>query len=288
MSTKLNPVFQTETGSEDKGMYLREGSDYYDLDGIENKNVQMTHDELVAAKELMMSGTSSENPLVNRDFVNSSISHMAANPRGNWATWSVVPTDPTQYPADADGNKKPTNNDYMVVSDMTGYSNPEEPSRTYEGTWRFTYIGEWDDPIPGGTRGKLGWKPIYQVNEKPSTQAQVDALNSGATSAKITSYDAHLLNQNNPHNVTKTLIGLGNVDNTSDANKPVSTAQQTELDKKVNIAQGVANANKFLKTDSTGAVICDTLAQGINNIEVVDELPATTVATTLYLIRETT
>src|SRR5574343_235017 len=34
----------------------------------------------------------------------------------------------------------------------------------------------------------------------------------------------------------KTLVGLGNVDNTSDANKPVSTAQQTALNLKLNIA----------------------------------------------------
>lgn len=33
--------------------------------------------------------------------------------------------------------------------------------------------------------------------------------------------------------VTKTTVGLGNVDNTSDANKPVSTATQTALDLKV-------------------------------------------------------
>lgn len=33
---------------------------------------------------------------------------------------------------------------------------------------------------------------------------------------------------------TKSEVGLGNVDNTSDKNKPVSTAQQTALDKKVN------------------------------------------------------
>lgn len=34
--------------------------------------------------------------------------------------------------------------------------------------------------------------------------------------------------------VTKTSLGLGNVDNTSDANKPVSTAQQTALNGKLN------------------------------------------------------
>jgi hypothetical protein len=34
--------------------------------------------------------------------------------------------------------------------------------------------------------------------------------------------------------LNKTAVGLGNVDNTSDANKPVSTAQQTALDLKTN------------------------------------------------------
>jgi hypothetical protein len=34
--------------------------------------------------------------------------------------------------------------------------------------------------------------------------------------------------------LNKTAVGLGNVDNTSDANKPVSTAQQTALDAKTN------------------------------------------------------
>ena len=35
---------------------------------------------------------------------------------------------------------------------------------------------------------------------------------------------------------TKTDVGLGNVDNTSDANKPISTATQTALDLKANAA----------------------------------------------------
>jgi hypothetical protein len=39
-------------------------------------------------------------------------------------------------------------------------------------------------------------------------------------------------------NITKNNIGLGNVDNTSDANKPVSTAQQTALDSKVDKVTG--------------------------------------------------
>lgn len=45
-----------------------------------------------------------------------------------------------------------------------------------------------------------------------------------------TVFDTHAARVDNPHAVTKAQVGLGNADNTSDANKPVSTATQTALD----------------------------------------------------------
>ncbi|NOR58416.1 MAG: hypothetical protein GQ474_07835 [Sulfurimonas sp.] len=48
--------------------------------------------------------------------------------------------------------------------------------------------------------------------------------------------DAHLADLANPHVVTKTQLVIENVDNTSDADKPVSTAQQTALDLKADLA----------------------------------------------------
>ncbi len=47
-------------------------------------------------------------------------------------------------------------------------------------------------------------------------------------------WDSHMANAANPHGVTQAQVGLGNVDNTSDATKPVSTAQQQALDLKAN------------------------------------------------------
>ena len=44
-------------------------------------------------------------------------------------------------------------------------------------------------------------------------------------------YD-HSLLKDNPHSVTKTQVGLSNVDNTSDINKPISTDQQAALNNK--------------------------------------------------------
>lgn len=45
---------------------------------------------------------------------------------------------------------------------------------------------------------------------------------------------AHAALTNNPHAVTKTQLGLGNVENTTDANKPISTATQAALNLKAN------------------------------------------------------
>ena len=44
-----------------------------------------------------------------------------------------------------------------------------------------------------------------------------------------TKVNNHIANKSNPHTVTKAQVGLGNVNNTSDADKPVSTAQATAI-----------------------------------------------------------
>lgn len=57
-----------------------------------------------------------------------------------------------------------------------------------------------------------------------------------ASFAAASDLSSHTGNTSNPHSVTKSQVGLGNCDNTSDANKPVSTAQQTALDLKAPLA----------------------------------------------------
>ena len=54
--------------------------------------------------------------------------------------------------------------------------------------------------------------------------------------------NTHTGNTSNPHSVTKTQVGLGNVDNTSDVNKPISSATQTALNNK-EAALGVPTSN---------------------------------------------
>ncbi len=53
-----------------------------------------------------------------------------------------------------------------------------------------------------------------------------------AAKAAASDLTSHTGNTSNPHSVTKSQVGLGNCDNTSDANKPISTATQAALDLK--------------------------------------------------------
>jgi hypothetical protein len=75
--------------------------------------------------------------------------------------------------------------------------------------------------------------------------------------------DAHANLTNNPHAVTKVQVGLGNVDNTSDLNKPISTATQNALNLKydasnpagyVNAAQAAAAAPVQSVNGETGVL----------------------------------
>lgn len=65
---------------------------------------------------------------------------------------------------------------------------------------------------------------------------------------------AHSSDSSNPHGVTKAQVGLGNVDNTADADKPVSTPQQTALDEIKNPEQtetAISSAANFVYLDPT-------------------------------------
>jgi hypothetical protein len=69
-----------------------------------------------------------------------------------------------------------------------------------------------------------------------ATQTALDAKLASATAATTYAPLANPTFTGTVSGVTKSHVGLGDVDNTSDANKPVSTAQQTALDLKANLA----------------------------------------------------
>lgn len=69
-----------------------------------------------------------------------------------------------------------------------------------------------------------------ETNPHGVTAAQVGADPSGSAAAVQENLTDHENDKENPHKVTKAQVGLGNVDNTKDLDKPVSTAQQAAID----------------------------------------------------------
>lgn len=86
----------------------------------------------------------------------------------------------------------------------------------------------------------------------------------------------HISNKSNPHSVTKVQVGLGNVDNTSDANKPISTATQNALNSKFNASDGnalkqrVDNIPELIATDITVDSDNDSVNISLDKASIVD------------------
>jgi len=87
--------------------------------------------------------------------------------------------------------------------------------------------------------------PIVDASEIPTTTKKITASNLVKNDSDVSANTSHRSLTNNPHAVTATQISLGNVNDTSDADKPVSTATQTALDLKYN----ATNPNNY-ETDT--------------------------------------
>lgn len=105
-------------------------------------------------------------------------------------------------PAQGDENKI-----HLVPAESTGANNAYTEYIWVNSAWEI--LGEYTSEVD--------LTPYLKITDAQSTYA---------TKTELT---AHTGNTSNPHNVTKVQVGLGNVDNTSDANKPVSTAQQAAI-----------------------------------------------------------
>jgi hypothetical protein len=71
-------------------------------------------------------------------------------------------------------------------------------------------------------------------------------------------------------------VGLGNVDNTSDANKPVSTAQQTALDLKANLASPTLTGTPAAPTATVGTNTTQIATTAFVNAEIANDAPTKT------------
>lgn len=114
-----------------------------------------------------------------------------------------------------------------------------------------------------------------------SDKTKLDGLKdqAGITSdinAVQTNLETHINNKSNPHEVTKDQVGLGNVDNTSDANKPISNATQTALNGKFSATDGnalkqrVDSIPELVATDITVDSDNDSVNISLDKMSIVD------------------
>lgn len=122
-----------------------------------------------------------------------------------------------------------------------------------------------DNPSEQGFKAADIKKAFYQFidDSTASICAEVNRVVEEANTDianKDTLVDTHTTDKNNPHEVTKSQVGLGNVDNTSDLDKPVSTAQQAAI--------SAVQANLNTHTENTDNPHSVTKAQvGLGNVD---------------------
>ena len=136
-------------------------------------------------------------------------------------------------------------------TDSVTYTASHATSGVSAGTYKSVTVNEYGH-VTGGTN--------------PTTLAGY-----GITDAvSKTDFESHTNNQENPHNVTPAQIGLGSVDNTSDANKPVSTAQQAALDNlKSELSESiVSESEEWTIVDNSGNIVARVDANGLETTTV--------------------
>ena len=127
------------------------------------------------------------------------------------------------------GQEVDTVSSSQLENHTSDHNNPHQVTKAQVGLDRVDNTNDAEKPISDATQVALNLK-ANQITTY--TKVQVDSL----VSAVNTSLSNHENDLNNPHQVTKAQVGLGNVNNTSDLSKPISTATQAALDLKANQA----------------------------------------------------
>ena len=118
-------------------------------------------------------------------------------------------------------------------------------------------LGETSTTAYPGNKGKANEEAIINEISRAQREEQSiqDSIDEEIVRAKRVetniqdSHNRHITDYNNPHNVTKFQVGLGNVDNTSDVNKPIADTQQREFNR---INQSLSN-----NTDNVNSALLD-------------------------------
>lgn len=179
-------------------------------------------------------------------------------------------TSSTAYPGDkgkATTDKLNKTSDKVVVGPTTVNPSTDKIVLKYQTHFTSTNSDSEDShTINAATTSQAG---VMSSSDKTKLDGLKDQA--GITSdinAVQTNLETHINNKSNPHEVTKDQVGLGNVDNTSDANKPISNATQTALNGKFSATDG--NALKQTIEDMPNLIVTEgSVSHKNNNISLI-------------------
>lgn len=210
---------------------VKSGGDVTISSGIITVNDD-SHDHVISNVDGLQSALDEKASFSHTHTVDAALSSTSTNPVQNKVVKSAldekVPTNRTINGKSLSGNITLSASD--VGADTSGSANTAlTNAKTYTDTKINQIVGE-------GASETLN--TIGEISAAiEDNQEAIDLLNAAiGNKANNTTVDSHVGNKSNPHSVTKAQVGLENVDNTSDANKPVSTAMQTALNNKTNIS----------------------------------------------------
>lgn len=164
-------------------------------------------------------------------------------------------TSSTAYPGDkgkATTDKLNKTSNKVVVGPVTVNPSTDNVVLKYQTHFTSTNSDSEDShTINAATTSQAG---VMSSSDKTKLDGLKDQA--GITSdidAVQSNLETHINNKSNPHEVTKAQVGLSEVDNTSDANKPISNATQTALNGKFSATDG--NALKQTIEDMPNLVV---------------------------------
>ena len=151
-------------------------------------------------------------------------------------------TSSTAYPGDkgkATTDKLNKTSNKVVVGPTTVNPSTDKIVLKYQTHFTSTNSDSEDEhTINAATTSQAGLMSSSDKTKLDGLKDQADITSD--IDAVQTNLETHINNKSNPHEVNKAQVGLGNVDNTSDANKPISTATQNALNSKFNASDGNA------------------------------------------------
>lgn len=277
------------TGADKKGLYYVLGDDVHTYTQIRDgqgslqssKEYPVFNQDVINTINKKADKTYVDSEITNTEnTLNAAIEAERTRATGVENTITVTINDETARAVLAEDNLNTA-----LTSHKNSKNNPHTVTKVQVGLGNCDNTSDANKPISTATQSALDSLSTEISNETKRAKAIEEELSEDITSESLratkaentitSNLTAHTTNTNNPHNVTKAQIGLSNVDNTADLNKPISTATQNALNNKADKATTLAGygiTDAYTKTEIDNKISSVYKFKG--SVEDVEDLPA--------------